>query len=81
MVVPVMWRTQKQRYSLQAEVCTQCSNAVFPPRAVCPYCMAPMRAHIVVEKSGPMQQDSKGREFVYAIPAALNRVATAAGDD
>lgn len=38
MAVPNLWRTQKQRYSLQAEICPHCSNAVFPPRAVCPYC-------------------------------------------
>lgn len=38
MVVPNLWRTKKQRYHLQAEVCPTCTKAVFPPREICPYC-------------------------------------------
>jgi hypothetical protein len=38
MAVPNLWRTKKQRYSLQAEVCPTCTQAVFPPRELCPYC-------------------------------------------
>ena len=38
MAVPNLWRTKKQRYSLQGEICPACQNALFPPRQVCPYC-------------------------------------------
>ncbi len=38
MAVPNLWRTTKQRYSLQGEVCPACAQAVFPPREVCPHC-------------------------------------------
>ncbi|CAN5800417.1 hypothetical protein BH10CHL1_BH10CHL1_36750 [soil metagenome] len=38
MAVPNLWRTKKQRYSLQSETCSTCSQAVFPPREICPYC-------------------------------------------
>lgn len=38
MSIPRNWRTRQQRYSLKAEVCEVCSNTIFPPRDVCPYC-------------------------------------------
>ena len=38
MAIPTFWRTKKQRYSLEGEKCPACSQAVFPPRKVCPYC-------------------------------------------
>ena len=38
MAVPNLWRTKKQRYSLQGETCPACTQAVFPSRAVCPHC-------------------------------------------
>lgn len=38
MAVPNLWRTKNQRYRLQGEICPACSNAVFPPRQVCPRC-------------------------------------------
>ena len=38
MAIPNMWRTKKQRYSLQGEVCLACSSTIFPPRKVCPSC-------------------------------------------
>lgn len=83
MAVPVMWRTQKQRYSLQAETCTHCSNAVFPPRAVCPYCKTPMRTQIVLTDGAPAQpQATQGREFIYALPTpAMPMLVAATGDD
>lgn len=43
MAIPNMWRTKKQRYSLQGEVCIHCERAVFPPRQICPHCHQPMR--------------------------------------
>lgn len=45
MAIPNLWRTKKQRYSLQADVCVHCERAVFPPREVCPHCHKPMASH------------------------------------
>ena len=44
MAIPNMWRTKKQRYSLQGEICPSCTKAIFPPRSVCPHCGAAMSA-------------------------------------
>jgi predicted amidophosphoribosyltransferase len=38
MGIPILWRTTKERYSLQGEICPECERVVFPPRRVCPYC-------------------------------------------
>ena len=38
MAIPNLWRTKKQRYSLQADVCSHCNQIMFPPREVCPHC-------------------------------------------
>jgi uncharacterized OB-fold protein len=38
MAIPNLWRTKKQRYSLQADVCVNCNAIMFPPREVCPHC-------------------------------------------
>ncbi len=38
MAIPNLWRTKKQRYSLQADVCANCDKIMFPPREVCPHC-------------------------------------------
>ncbi|MCS6825227.1 MAG: zinc ribbon domain-containing protein [Caldilinea sp.] len=43
MAIPNLWRTKKQRYSLQGEVCIHCERAVFPPRRICPHCHQSMR--------------------------------------
>ena len=32
------WRLNSQRYALQGVTCPSCSNNIFPPREVCPYC-------------------------------------------
>ena len=42
MAIPNMWRTKKQRYSLQGEICPTCTSAIFPPRSVCTHCGAAM---------------------------------------
>jgi len=42
MAVPNLWRTKKQRYSLQAQVCPHCVTTVFPQREICPHCHQPM---------------------------------------
>jgi hypothetical protein len=43
MAVPNLWRTKKQRYRLQAEVCPTCVQVVFPPREICPHCRQSMQ--------------------------------------
>jgi uncharacterized OB-fold protein len=77
MAVPNLWRTQKQRYSMQAEICPHCSNAVFPPRAVCPYCKRAANASVAPKV--------EGFTAVFAAqPAAMSTagaVVAVAGDD
>ena len=75
MAVPNLWRTQKQRYSLQAEICPHCSNAVFPPRAVCPYCKRAAGA--------PVAPKMQGFTAAFAAPAVAMTAGAvaAAGDD
>lgn len=46
MAIPNLWRTKKQRYSLQGDVCTHCERAIFPPRQICPHCRRPMQASV-----------------------------------
>jgi hypothetical protein len=82
MAVPVLWRTQKQRYALQATTCRHCASTVFPARSVCPYCKQPMALRIQT------QQPAQAREFVYPVPAALAQsvlpqaaLVAVAGDD
>ena len=75
MAVPDLWRTQKQRYALQGATCPHCTSAVFPPRAVCPYCRRPMSVRL-------QTQPTQGREFVYPLAAlAAAQPVAAAGDD
>lgn len=38
MAIPNLWRTKKQRYSLQGAQCPACQHTFFPPRQVCPHC-------------------------------------------
>jgi len=73
MAIPNMWRTKKQRYSLQGDVCRHCERAVFPPREICPHCHKPMQAESV--KSAPV--------FDFAVLMAPTPVQAAAmvGDD
>ncbi|MFH1840551.1 MAG: zinc ribbon domain-containing protein [Candidatus Shapirobacteria bacterium] len=40
------WRTRRQRYRLEAEVCNTCNETIFPPRDICPYC-APKKQEII----------------------------------
>ena len=83
MAVPVLWRTQKQRYSLQAEVCPHCSSAVFPPRTVCPYCRQTMAQALAQPKIQSTEAlPAQGRGFLFPLPAAAaNAVVAVAGDD
>lgn len=71
MTIPNLWRTQKQRYSLQGEVCPHCSSAIFPPRRVCPYCKRTAQA--------VQQNDAFAYSYTMQIPVTSN--VAIAGDD
>jgi uncharacterized OB-fold protein len=75
MAVPNLWRTKKQRYSLQGDVCIHCERAVFPPREVCPHCHKPMGAQAVVAK-----QPEKVH-FSFAAAPAQPQLVAVVGDD
>lgn len=38
MAIPSIWRTKKQRYSLEGAVCPTCKTTMFPPRKHCLHC-------------------------------------------
>lgn len=75
MAVPNLWRTKRQRYSLQAEICPTCTQAIFPPREICPHCHQPTQA-VSGGQSGGM-----GFGFVLLQPATQLANAVTAGDD
>jgi uncharacterized OB-fold protein len=76
MAIPILWRTTKERYSLQGEVCPECERVVFPPRRLCPYCG---RAHEVHEAKEEKTQEALRYEFSFVLPT--NVEFSAAGDD
>ena len=74
MAIPNLWRTKKQRYSLQADVCVNCDKIMFPPREVCPHCHKPAQ----------QKAAEATKTFVPVLPAALPAFAqpfATAGDD
>ena len=73
MAVPNLWRTQKQRYSLQGEVCPACAQTVFPPREVCPHCGRSM--HEI--PGGKAQAEIYSFALILPTPAGVG----IAGDD
>jgi uncharacterized OB-fold protein len=75
MAVPNLWRTKKQRYSLQGDVCIHCERAVFPPREVCPHCHKPMGAQALV-----MKQPEKVH-FAFAAAPSQSQLVAVVGDD
>lgn len=74
MAVPNLWRTQKQRYQLQGEVCPACSNTIFPPKRVCPHCH-----HGAITSSVAGQQEIYNYVMVFDMPQ--NAEFSAVGDD
>ena len=80
MSVPIQWRTKKQRYNLQGSRCPECSNVVFPPRGVCPYCS---REHESVDASIAQisLNSSQAQPVVFTMPAAPVPLAVAVGGD
>jgi len=72
MAIPVLWRTQKARYSLQGDVCPECTRVVFPPRRLCPYCGHAAQETVTAE-------DKAHYEFVFVLPQGADL--QVAGDD
>lgn len=70
MAIPILWRTKRERYSLQGEVCPECERVVFPPRRLCPYCGR--------EADAP-EVESKQYEYSFLLPQSVEM--SAAGDD
>ncbi len=62
MAIATTWRTKRQRYSLEGEICPTCHQAIFPPRDVCPHCSEP---------AGPVHTLS-GRGEVYSFTTMYN---------
>ena len=73
MGIPILWRNQKERYSLQGEVCPECDRVVFPPRRFCPYCGREAEAH-----SHRIDAAAR-RDFVFLLPQTAGFAAV--GDD
>ncbi len=71
MAIPILWRTTKERYSLQGEVCPECERVVFPPRRLCPYCGG--------EANACASQVETEFEFSFVLPK--NVEFSLAGDD
>jgi hypothetical protein len=74
MGIPDLWRTQKERYRLQGEVCPECSRLVFPPRRLCPYCGREAAASAVSSV-----QPAPRHEHVFVLPYAVEFASV--GDD
>lgn len=70
MAIPILWRTTKERYSLQGEKCPDCARVVFPPRRLCPYCGG---------ESDQQRAEEPRFEFAFVLPTHVEY--TAAGDD
>lgn len=62
MSIASSWRTKRQRYNLQGEICPDCRQAIFPPRDVCPHCSEP---------AGPLHTMS-GRGEVFSFTKMYN---------
>jgi uncharacterized OB-fold protein len=70
MAIPILWRTKKERYSLQGEVCPECERLVFPPRRLCPYC-----GH----KADALEAEQTDYAYSFVLPQAMEL--STAGDD
>jgi uncharacterized OB-fold protein len=70
MAIPILWRTKKERYSLQSQVCPECERVVFPPRRLCPYCGREADAQKV---------ETKQYDYSFLLPQTAELIG--AGDD
>jgi predicted amidophosphoribosyltransferase len=79
MAIPNMWRTKKQRYSLQGDVCQHCERAIFPPREICPHCHKPMQATQVIQMTAV--RGAPSFDFAALMQSATVPSAAMVGDD
>jgi uncharacterized OB-fold protein len=79
MAIPNLWRTKKQRYSLQGDVCVHCERAVFPPREVCPHCHKPMQGQAAVQAVA--SREPSKLPFAFTVAPAQPPLAAVVGDD
>ncbi len=80
MAVPNLWRTKRQRYSLQSETCSACSQAVFPPREICPYCGHAMHG-IALDKAQPNLYSFTLNSLPTTLQAVTQPCVAVSGDD
>ncbi len=80
MAIPILWRTTKERYSLQGEKCPECSRMIFPPRPRCPYCGGETGMHGIDRHATQAQAAAeKCLDFAFVMPSQAEL--HAAGDD
>lgn len=70
MAIPILWRSTKERYSLQGEKCPDCTRVVFPPRRLCPYCGCEAEQH-----------EAEAAPVAYSFVLPTNVEFSAMGDD
>lgn len=63
MEVPRHWRLKKQRYAMVGEICPNCKQPNFPPRAVCPHCGGDSR-HALAYSQQPSISVEKAAQVV-----------------
>ena len=49
--VPIVWRLNSQRYSLQGSECPDCHHVSFPPREACAYCAEQVQSPFLLGSS------------------------------
>ena len=64
------WRLNAQRYRLTGQTCPDCSQKIFPPRPICPFCIelaVPAFSWIFEEVGFPAHFVAKSRQDVEEI--------------
>jgi hypothetical protein len=74
MAIPNIWRTKKQRYSLEGAVCPTCQTTMFPPRKHCLQCSHTQS--VAAHNNGSEQANYF---MLFALSQSIE--ATVAGDD
>lgn len=74
MAIPNIWRTKKQRYSLEGTVCPTCNTTMFPPRQQCLQC-----SHLSPAASAPATGDPYNYFMIFDLSQSAKTVL--AGDD
>jgi len=74
MAIPNIWRTKKQRYSLEGTVCPTCNTTMFPPRKQCRACSA-------VDAAATAPVDGESYSYFMVFDLSQSTEAAIAGDD